>query len=154
MGKLGTFGTPVPALPESTFGWFGAEMRIRADFGETTFMEWFEEYGHVEDGTGAALLALVKLLRGMVHEDDFDEFWALAKANRQGTAEFSALVWGIVEAIAARPTGRSEASSPGPQPSGEESKVSFLRRVSAGRPDLEAGLMETALERGELTGTG
>lgn len=150
MAKLGKFGTPTPPMPESTFEWFGMEVRVRTDFGETTLMEWFEEYGDVENGTGAAMLALVKLLRGLIHPDDFQEFWQLGKSNHQGTAEFSGLVWGVVEALAGRPTERSSESSDGPGQSKVESTVTFLRRATAGRPDLEAGLIETAIERGEL----
>lgn len=154
MGTLGTFGT-VRLVPEDqTFGWFGMDVRIAPDFGEITFIEWMDQYGDIEDGTGAALLALLSLLRGLVREDDFDEFWRLAKENRQTSADLTKLVWGVVEAIADRPTERSEPSSLGPQASGAESTVSFLRRVSAGRPDIEAGLMEAALARGQLTETG
>lgn len=154
MASLGSFGVARPAPGAQTFGWFGMEVRVHPEFGETTFVEWMEEFGDVENGTARALYALSALLRGLVHPDDYDEFWSLSKANHQGSEEFSALVNDVVSAMAGRPTERSEESSSGPQPSGAESTVSFLRRVSAGRPDIEAGLMEAALARGQLTETG
>jgi hypothetical protein len=153
MPSLGDFGVPKPPPESMTFGWFGMDVRVADDFGETTFIEWMDTYGDVENGTGAALVALMSLLRGLVHADDFDGFWRLSREHHQGAADFSALVWGVVGAIAGRPTERSGQSSPGPQPNEEESKVTFLRRVSAGRPDIEAGLMEAALARGPLVGT-
>lgn len=148
--NLGTYGTARPANDGFTFGWFGMDVRVADGFGEVTFIDWMDEYGDVEQGTARGLLALVALLRGLVHEDDFDEFWRLAKENRQNSADFSALIWGVVEGLADRPTEQSEPSSPGPAPSEEESTVTFLRRQANGRPDIEAGLVETAIERGEL----
>lgn len=154
MGTLGSFGTVRQAPEDPTFEWFGMQVRVAADFGEITFIEWMDSYGDIEDGTGAALLALLALLRGLVHADDFDEFWSLAKRHRQTSEDLTRLVWGVVEAIAGRPTERSSESASGPQKSGDESTVTFLRRVSDGRPEIAAGLIETALARGEISGTG
>lgn len=150
---------PVPAISHQpppdeydTFPWFGAVIRIAPTFGELVWQDWVEEFGYLDADDPASLTSGKELFRRMIHEPDFEEFWALAVKHRQGNADMQRVMQAVLAGLAGRPTEGSGESSPGPEKSEAESTVAFLRRASAGRPEIEAGLIETALDRGALTG--
>lgn len=135
-----------------SFPWFGAEIRVAASFGQLVWTDWVEEFGYIDPDHPSAITAVKELMRRMVAEDDFAEFWRLALQHRQTNRDLSGVMHAVLGAAAGRPTQRPSDSSDGPGASAAESKVAFLRRASAGRPDIEGGLVELAIHRGELTG--
>jgi hypothetical protein len=143
-----------PADEESdSFPWFGSMIRVSPSFGQLVWTDWVEEFGYIDPDHPSAITAVKELMRRMVDEGDFTEFWRLALEHRQTNRDLSAVLHAVLGAQAGRPTSRPSDSSDGPGASGAESKVAFLRRASAGRPDIEGGLVEVAIHRGELAGT-
>jgi hypothetical protein len=154
MATLGSFGTSHAKAEDAepdTFEWFGADIRIRPEFGTLVWQDWNEEFGYIDADHPAAISSGKELFRRMVDERDFDQFWRLAIEHRQGNGDLSVLLQGVLGAVAGRPTQRPVESSTGPEASEAESKVAFLRQVSVGRPDIEGGLVEMALARSSAT---
>lgn len=151
MGSLGSLGTPRPARTD-TFEWFGAAIRVNPDITDVTFAEFLEVASQYEDGTPEAFRVLRETMRMCVHPDDFDRYWALGLQHRQTTEDHAAVLKVVVEAAAGRPTQRSSGLSAGPAANEAESTPDFVKRVTAGRPDLELGIMEDQLARRRTAG--
>lgn len=90
------------------------------------------------------LAALYDLLEQCVHPDDWDRFQAHAERQRADGEQLLTVVQEVFALLAERPTGRSTASSDGPQiiePSSMDDSSSpgmeVVRRLNEqGRPDL------------------
>lgn len=146
MAKIGSFGVEAEH-EENTFDWLGQEMRVNPELGELTYVDFFEEFGDLDENDPRAITAIKSLLRQVVHADDFDAFWALGKARRQGVASLMDVAQKIVEAISGVPTGRSSDSSTGPSgtaPSSTAVSYSQTRQEleQSGRPELALVYLE------------
>jgi len=139
--RLGDLGTQ-HSDEEITFGWFGVDIRVDPGFGQILVNEWVAEYGALdEDNLVKASGATQQLMRTLVHPDDFDTFWASAKAHNQNDQDFSRIMEKVIEALADRPTQQPSASSAGRKPTvvkskGGSSSPAIERLEAAGRPDL------------------
>lgn len=138
--RLGDFGTPKPAL-EDTFGYFGQEFRVSPGLTDLALIDFAEMAGSLDpENPQNSLIAMKNMLREVVHADDFDKVWALAKANGQGSEDIAKLVVALVEATTERPTERPATSSVGPLSTGGSSDLevsSHATALLAGRPDLQ-----------------
>jgi hypothetical protein len=141
MSRLGDFGAPMEApVEEDTFGYFGAEIRVNGDFSDADLADFLEAASEVDEESPSAMVVLKQFMRTAIHADDFDTFWDLARKNHQTMQDRMAVVYQIMEAIAARPTQRSTDSSGGPQRTAPSSTDDLSSRVLArldGRPDLQ-----------------
>ena len=140
--RLGIFGEAAaePVEPD-TFGWFGQELRVNPLAGDTTFVDFIEEYGEVDEKDPKAIVGTKKFLREIVHPDDFDVFWRLGRENGRTLQDFAEVAMQIIEGLVDRPTARSSDSSPGPSTIVENSMDDSYSRVireheQQGRPDL------------------
>lgn len=129
------------AAEEMTFGYFGATVRVSYDFGELVFTDWVEEFGSLGENDPKATQGTKALMRQVVHPDDFDMFWALAKAHKQNSEDLARVFQGVLEAFAERPTRQPSDSSAGqtstPPSSAAVSSQRVIDRLEAqGRPDL------------------
>jgi hypothetical protein len=154
MGVLGDF-TPAPAAGDTSeplsFGWYGTQVRVHPEYGELTFLDFVEEVGDLSEDDPRALASAKSLMRQVVHPDDFDGFWRLARIHVKSQGQLAELNNQILAALAERPTGRPGDSSPGPTPTtpssagtsfgpGSDVSAASERAVAKleaqGRPDL------------------
>jgi hypothetical protein len=156
---LGELGEPRPAAT-LTFGWFGSTMRVGEDAGDLQFIE-FMEHAMTLDANDQVegMRAVTSFLRSLVHADDWDEFWLLAKRNRQDFTDLMNVAKAIVQANAGFPTGRPSDSSSGRPSTNKKSKGASSSRRAAralqlldGRPDLKMGLWQASRARTPAAG--
>ena len=153
MGKLGDFGTQRDKV-EDTFGYFGETVRVHPDLTDLALLEIGRTATSMgPDTTGGEAIGFVfDLVRSLVHPDDFDTFWKLAKSNRQTVEDLTNLSMGLIEAVTERPTEQPSSSSAGPASTGTRSGVDSSLRVqrdmeAAGRPDLALVVQEVREHR-------
>lgn len=131
------------AAEELAFGYFGETIRISYDFGEAAFVDWVDEYGQLGENDVKGMLATKRLMEQVVHPDDFEMFWRLARANKQTSVDLAGVFKAALEAMSERPTSRPSDSSDGPATTVPSSAGGSSQRVidrfeAAGRPDLVA----------------
>lgn len=145
MARLGSFGTPRPAV-EDSFEWFGVDIRVHPDLTDLAFVELFQSIGDGHDGK-QAMDAIQGIARSVVHPDDFEEFWRLARSNRQTLEDVMTLATSLIAELADRPTKLPSDSSDGQQRTGTSSTGdSSSRALHAleGRPDLQVAVVRRA----------
>lgn len=153
MSRLGDFGqAPEQPVEPDTFGWFGMEVRVQPEFGELYFLDWVEEFASVDENDPKAMGAVKRFAQGMVHGDDFAEFWRLAQRNRQTVEDISKVVNAVLEAVTGRPTKQPSDSSDGRPVIATSSKVGSFGQVierleTSGRPDLALVHVQAAERR-------
>lgn len=140
MANLGSFGDETE-LEVDTFDWFGTELRVNPLAGEVAYLDFVEKFGSLEENDPRAVTASKDFMREIVHEDDFDVFWRIARERRQGIERLFGVAMKIIEAITGRPTERSSDSPPGPSATAENSTAASYSRVrqeleQEGRADL------------------
>lgn len=141
MSSLGSFGTPREA-EDVTFEWFDKTIRVNPSFGELDLADFMEMAGGVDETHVSEAMTLLKgSMRAVVHEDDFDEFWTIAKRERQDADDVMKVYLAVVEMVTDRPTERASDSSDGPQPTATSSEDDSSSRVIArlvdeGRPSI------------------
>lgn len=148
MTSLGNFGVERPAH-EADFGYFGKTVRVHPDLSDLALIEFMESAVAIESmGAGEAMGSVSKMLRSLVHPEDFDVFWKAARANRQTIEDLTTLAEALIESVADRPTVRPSGSSDGPLSTGASSPVvsssPVVRDLEAkGRPDLALVVVQT-----------
>lgn len=153
MSRIGDLGAaPEEPLEPDTFGWFGMEVRVQPEFGELYFLDWAEEFSSVDENDPKAMGAVKRFARGMVHEDDFAEFWRLAQRNHQSVEDITRVINTVLAAVAGRPTKQPSDSSDGRSVTGTSSKVGSFGQVierleTSGRPDLALVHVQAAERR-------
>lgn len=140
MTHLGDFGVERPAH-EDSFGYFGETVRVNPDLSDLAMVDFVETGVAIQamDGKGG-LLALKDMLRSLVHPEDFDRLWELAKANRQQIDDLDALAEAIVVSVTGRPTEQPSDSSDGLPTTPDDSSSRALRLLD-GRPDLQMAIV-------------
>lgn len=132
MGSLGEFGTPRDAV-ELDFQWFGTTIRVHPDASDLRTADFLLEFGDLdmddEASARRAMEVMSEHLLGQIHPDDRDEFWRLAKANRQQMADIMAVSKAITEAVAGFPTPQSSDSAPTPPRTGPRSSGTASSRA-------------------------
>lgn len=141
MASLGSYGEAPAEVETDTFTYFGVDLRINPEVGELAYVDFMEANGKLDWNDPSAMVAMKDFLRVVVHPEDFEQFWSLAKVNRQGIWDLAPMAMELIEASAGRPTGRSSDSSTGPSETGENSTDASYSRViqeheAEGRPDL------------------
>jgi hypothetical protein len=108
----------------ATFSYFGERYRVNPDLTETLVVDLLAEAAHVDlddprsagrtEPTVAQNAERSKdYVRQHLHPDDFEEFWRVAKANRQSVEALLALCWRLLALVAERPTTPPSDSSAG-----------------------------------------
>lgn len=159
MGSLGSLGTARDAV-ELDFEWFGSTIRVHPDASDLGTADMMMQFGGLDvdddDDARAAMEALSEHLLSQIHPDDREEFWRLAKANRQQMADIVAVSKAITEAVAGFPTGQSADSSATPKStskksSGGSSSAAKRARMAQSRRELETArrhdVQDQALEQ-------
>lgn len=177
---IGSFGVARQPV-DLSFGYFGETIRVHPDASDLAFFELMGLAQQVDLGdvdpedpstwdpqtTKAMAKAGVQaadIVRQQIHPQDWDRFWAAAKANRQQVMDLMALSdWigrAVTEASAGLPTGPSSGSSAGRRntrtrsAAGSSSPGRGQKRaleLLQGRPDLQQLVVLAGEAR---TGTG
>lgn len=157
---LGDLGT-VRGVEELTFGWFGATIRTNPEAApELEMIEFMNKAATIEvdentdlaDAVGA-MDTVLGFLQPLIHRDDWDQFWALAKCNRQTVEDLMTVAMRLVEVASGFPSGRPSASPVGRSRTKQKSKAGSsspaTRALSLvrGRPDLQAAIVSAQEER-------
>ena len=154
VGDFGTVRDDAPAVDQVTFGYFGKPYRTHPELADDYAMADLSELiMSVEALDGIAQVAAVKrLLRMLIHPEDFDKVWEAGRANRQTFDDLSELAKGLIAGVTDRPTERPAVSLAGPLSTGTSSEVDSSLRVqrdmeAAGRPDLALVVQEVREHR-------
>ncbi len=145
LGSLGAAHQPVEDL---TFGYFGLVIRVHPNASDLELIEFLIAAGEVDEHDQIkGMLALGRYLKGLVHPDDWDAFWAASKGNRQTLTDLMQTAQSIVEAVSGFPTGQSSASPGGRGGTRTRSQAGSSSRrgrdqrrtleLLAGRPDMQ-----------------
>ena len=108
----------------ASFVYFGGRYRINPDLTETLVVDLLAEAAHVDlddprsEGRTEPTVAQnaersKDYVRQHLHPDDFDEFWRVAKANRQSVESLLAVCWRLLALASERPTSPPSDSSAG-----------------------------------------
>jgi len=148
MASLGTLGTPRDAIEPDVFEWFGSTVRTSPEITDLALVDFMDLAGGIDyddPRQATSAIGVVKgFLRELIHPDDFDEFWRLAKSNRQGVEDVLAVGQRIVAAFTDRPTMRPTDSSVGPSSTRTSLRSdvgSIVAAAHPGRPDLQVGAL-------------
>lgn len=138
LGKLGVVHDAEVVEEETTFDWFGTAVRLPVlEVSELELVDLMEMTTTTNDDDPSAIVVIKKMFRQVIHPDDFDLFWSLAKQNRQQIADLMPVYQVLLEAATTRPTRQPSDSSPGRPATLEASPpISSSEVVSPGRPDL------------------
>ena len=142
MGHLGDFGTEREAVSD-TFGYFGATLRTNPDLTDLAALEAIEGVRTAEDRT-SVVQALRDVVKTLVHPEDVDLCWQLARENRQGIEEMGDLAAKLLEAATDRPFSKPANSSSSQSTTDTRSEVDYdspALRVLDGRPDLQVAVV-------------
>lgn len=150
---LGEFGTPRPAVEEK-FGWLGVPVRVHPDLSDLALIDIVRRVGRAEkQGDVQALVEAVgDLIDLLIHPEDVEVFWRVARENRQTTEDIAEVAMKLVGAMANRPTMRPSDSSAGPsttEPSSTDGSTSPALRLleGKGRPDLAVAVLRAEQAR-------
>jgi hypothetical protein len=159
MVNLGSLGTEHEPL-DISFDWFGTKIRAAPLISDTLGVDFAERAAGIqvpdelesmndEDMTPEQLLTVKRalheatvatkgLVREAIHPEDFDIYWRIGREHGQLMDDHMRVVKAIVSLVGKE---RSTSSRDSSTTTESESPESFVRRVSAGRPDREIGLM-------------
>ena len=137
LGDLGVVHDEV----DVTFGYFGTVLRVNPELSELELVEFMDRAQQVGENDPRAVTMLKDYLRSLVHPDDFDRFWELARRYRQTQQDLGALTQTLMAAAAGRPTGLPSDSSAGQSSTAPSSRDGSSLRVirqleSQGRSDI------------------
>jgi hypothetical protein len=137
-----------------TFDYFGEELRVSPDLTDADLLDFLEVQADLKADDPKAGPIVKSFLRTVVHVDDFDRFWALAKQHRQSVDERSETAFKLIEAaVNGTPTEQSSDSSAGLQ-STDSSSTADLSSTDAtslrvqrrleqqGRADLAVAVLQ------------
>lgn len=115
----------VQEIEPDTFSWYGRDFRTNPEFSELDYLDFAEAAVGVDERDPRAAAMIKTLLRAQVHPADFDAFWAHTKKAmpRSEAGNLMRLTQVLMEAFAARPTGRPSDSSSGQASTGAGSRV-------------------------------
>lgn len=133
--SLGSLGTPKEPV-DLTFDYFGVVIRVHPSASDLDLVGFMLEAAEVEAvDENKAMQATARYLKGLIHEEDWDTFWAAAKGNRQVLQDLLMLGEQIVEAVAGVPTEPPLSSASGRLNTEPKSKAdSSLRATKQRRP--------------------
>jgi hypothetical protein len=154
MASLGSFGVIHPEITQTepdTFDWFGSTVRVTVDVNEVELIDLLDAARAVDSADLSALTLIKDGLRTIIYPDDFNQFWELARKNRQRIEELATVLANLIESATDRPTQQPSDSSPGRLTTEANSGDGSPSPVSAGRPDLQLIRDTTDLDR-SLTG--
>lgn len=150
---LGDFTPEVVAEPEEdlSFGWFGATIRIGPEFGELVFTDWAEEFAGIDEDDVRGTYVNKILWRRLLHADDFEEFWRLAREHRQSSEDLARLFRRVNKVLTEQATGRPT-QLPGDSSPGQKTAMVSSAGISYGPGTAVSAAAERAAAKLEAQG--
>lgn len=145
MATIGTFGRTY-AKVELDFDYFEATIRVNPSCSKAALVEFMAEAGGIDqENEVMAAQLIMRTMREVVHPDDFDRFWTIAKRERQDPqTDILPVAQAVLEAVTGFPTGQPSASGPGPATTRPKFEVDLpsqdtpaVYRPAPGQPDLD-----------------
>ncbi len=162
MGSIGSFGKRYDRI-DLDFEYFGTTIRVNPSCSQAALLEFMADAGNVDQADEVRSAQLImRTMREVVHPDDFDLFWKLAKAERQDPVQdILPIAQAVIEAVTGFPTGQPSASGPGPAtttpsyvvdlPSQDVPTLDPVTlkgiRLTEGRPDLQVAMLRAGENR-------
>lgn len=141
LGDLGgdTGATDAPVV--HTFPWYGVTVRVNPGASEMVYLDFIEEAGQYDESDSRGAVAVKEFIREMIHPDDFDVFWDLAKTHRRQIKDLANISMRIVAQVSGDPTSGQPDSSNGLSViSGSSTDARYAPVITEleknGRPDL------------------
>lgn len=107
---IGSLGTP-RSVTDMTFDYFGETIRVHPHATDLALIDFMQSASTVDAANvHESMAAMVEFLRQQIHPEDWDRFYATAKANGQNVGDLMGVARGITEAVAGFPTGQPSAS--------------------------------------------
>ena len=130
-----------------TFDYFGEDLRVSPDLTDADLLDFLEMQSDLPADDPKAGPIVKSFLRTVIHPDDFDRFWTLAKKHRQSVEERSSTAFKLIEAAVGTPTVQSSDLSDGLQRiaanSTDDSSLRAQRRLEEkGRADLAVAVLQ------------
>jgi hypothetical protein len=159
MASLGKFGVAHPvSVAESvtTFDWFdrtqaaGNPIRVIADVNQVELIDFMETVRGIDAAALEAMVVVKDGFRLLLNPDDFDDFWRLAKVNRQEVDDLVEVFMVLVSRATDRPTSQPSTSSTGRLPTSVNLPEDSSTPVSSGRPDLQLLVEDSAADRARI----
>jgi hypothetical protein len=153
---LGDLGGEPRADLDVTFGYFGHTVRVNPHLSDLVMLDFMTKAADLDEDSTEAMGAMTALLRGVVHADDWETFWAAAIGARQGIDDLMRVCMGVIEAVADRPTVPPSDSSGGPpstdtRSAAVSSSAAIQRQLEQdGRPDLALMVQQSRQHRESL----
>lgn len=123
--SLGDLSGPSERGPlVASFTYFGEQIRVHPDVTEVDMIDFLDDAETVDKDDPKSMLMVKNAARNHVHPDDFEKFWQLRKANRQGVEQLMGTIWQIVGGLTGKANGQRSASSDGPPATNPSSPVS------------------------------
>lgn len=97
----------------ATFGYFGETFTVNPLLSEVDIIDFMDDASRVSNDSPEGIMIVKSFGRRVVAEEDFDKFWATARANRQGGEALMAVLWKVLDGVTARPTSPPSDSSDG-----------------------------------------
>lgn len=141
LGELGVEHADV----DLTFGYFGVKIRVNPTLSEFVMVEFMDQASRVDENDPRAVTMTKDFIRALIHEDDFEEFWKIARSRRQGSTDIQKMAAKILESVSGRPTGLpSDSASGQPETIVNLKDDSYERAMQAreGRPDLQLAIVQ------------
>lgn len=147
MRDLGDFSGETREAVDASFKYFGETIRINPDVTEQDLIDWGEMASGVDENGSEALSASKKLIKLYVHADDFENFWATAKVNRQTSADLMDTTKKIMESLTDFPTKEPSSSFDGPSKTAISSADALSLQVQSRYEDQGRGDMAALVKR-------
>lgn len=149
MTRIGDWAPAKPKI-DMQFGWYGVDMRINPDLSLLAVSDWIERASTMASSDPRAYTMASEVFQTLLHPDDFDMFWAMAKQNRLAEDDLFPLAWDIIAKVTDLPTDAPSDSSDGRGTTGEPSTAGLLPVVlasEAGRPDRQLIYLSAAAQQ-------
>lgn len=123
------------------FPWYGTMIRVNPGASEIVYIDFIAKAGQYEQNDPRAGVAVKEFIQEIIHPEDFEVFWDIAKTHRRTIEHLSEISMKIVSAVTGDPTSGQSASSGGPSRipmSSTDAKYNSVIQEyeRKGRPDL------------------
>ena len=137
MTHLGSLGKPRDN-DAITFDYFGTEITAHT-VTDLEYLDFMEQIGSLTPDNPESQRLVKQFARLCFGDETFEQFWTLARANKQSQEDVFEVLMQVVEASTGRPTESPSGSSDGQSPTATRSTddSSSLADRLKGRPDLQ-----------------
>lgn len=150
---LGDLSGEVVEQATGGFEYFGEWIRVNPDLTEVDIIDFLDQADHVKPDDPKSMIMIKDAVRAHVHPEDFDRFWALRKANRQGVQHLMGTIWQIVGGITGGKAATPPSGSSGGRPVINQSLPATSSAPATAPSDDVQAKYQRQIDRFEALGT-